>query len=64
MKKTYLILPILGLIFLETVSAQQRATLTIEQAINIALHESYTVQTNDESRKARRFEYLYNKAQF
>jgi outer membrane protein TolC len=64
MKKTYLILPVLGLIFLETAFAQQKTKLTIEQAINIALHESYTVQTNDESRKARRFEYLYSKAQF
>jgi outer membrane protein TolC len=50
--------------FLETVSAQQKTTLTIEQAINIALQESYTVQTNDESRKAMQFEYLYYKAMF
>jgi outer membrane protein TolC len=52
------------MIFLMPGQAQQRTTLTIEQAIDIALRESYTVQSNDEARNAMRYEYLYYKAQF
>jgi outer membrane protein TolC len=62
--KTYFISLVLGLMFVGTVQGQQQTTLTIEQAINIALHESYTVQSNDEGRQAMHFEYLYYKAQF
>ncbi|MDR1223520.1 MAG: TolC family protein [Tannerella sp.] len=58
------ILPILGIWLSFPVHAQQKILLTIEQAINIALHESYTVQSNDESRNGMRYEYLYYKAQF
>ncbi|MDR0725545.1 MAG: hypothetical protein LBF59_06010, partial [Prevotellaceae bacterium] len=60
--KLYLILPFLGLMILGKLQAQQKTTLTIEQAVNIALHESYTVQSNDENRKAMQFSYLYYKA--
>jgi outer membrane protein TolC len=63
--KIYLILSVLGLTIWQTaVHAQQKTTLTIEQAINIALQESYTVQSNDEDRKAMQYLYLYYKAQF
>jgi outer membrane protein TolC len=63
--KIFLILFVLGLTIWQTaVHAQQKTTLTIEQAVNIALHKSYTVQSIDENRKALQFEYLYYKAQF
>jgi outer membrane protein TolC len=47
-----------------TVQAQQKITLSIEEAVGIALKESYTVRSNDENRKAIQYEYLYYKAQF
>lgn len=62
--KLYLILPVWGLTLLQTLHAQNKTVLTIEQAVNIALHESYTVQSNDEDRKAMQFSYMYYKAQF
>jgi outer membrane protein TolC len=62
--KTYLLIPFAGWMLLTTAQAQQKMTLTIEQAVDIALRESYTVQSNDENRKAMQFEYLYYKAQF
>jgi outer membrane protein TolC len=58
-----LILPALGLTILQ-LHAQQARTLTIEQAISIALHDSYTIRSNDEDRQAMQYEYLYYKAQF
>ncbi|MDR1257908.1 MAG: TolC family protein [Tannerellaceae bacterium] len=60
--KTFM--PLLGALVSLTGYAQQKTLLTIEQAIDIALHESYTVQSNDEARNAMRYEYLYYKAQF
>jgi outer membrane protein TolC len=54
----------MGLMILQTLHAQLKMTLTIEQAVNIALQESYTVRSNDEDRKAMQYEYLYYKAQF
>jgi outer membrane protein TolC len=62
--RLYLILPVWGFMFLGRLCAQQTTTLTIEQAVNIALHESYTLRSNDENRKAMQFSYLYYKAQF
>jgi outer membrane protein TolC len=59
-----LILPISGILLSSLGHAQQKILLTIDEAINIALHESYTVQSNDEARNAMRYEYLYYKAQF
>jgi outer membrane protein TolC len=59
-----LILLISGILLSSLRYAQQKTLLTIEQAIDIALHESYTVQSNDEARNAMRYEYLYYKAQF
>ncbi|MDR1274314.1 MAG: TolC family protein [Odoribacteraceae bacterium] len=59
-----LILPILGILLSSPGRAQQKTMLTIEQAIEIALRESYTVRSNDEARNAMRHEYLYYKAQF
>jgi outer membrane protein TolC len=59
-----LVLPVLGMLFFLPGQAQQKTMLTIEQAINIALRESYTVQSNDDDRRAMRYEYLYYKAQF
>ena len=44
--------------------AQEKTVLTIEQAIEIALHGSYTVRSQDESRRAMQYQYLYYKAQF
>jgi hypothetical protein len=44
------ILPIAGIWLSSLGHAQQKTMLTIEQAIGIALHESYTVQSNDEAR--------------
>lgn len=61
--KRYLILPVLGLTILP-LWAQEKVTLTIEQAVGIALRESYTVRSNDENRQAMQYEYLYYKAQF
>ena len=54
----------MGLFLFHTAQAQQKTILTIEQAIDIALHGSYTVRSNDESRKARQYQYLYYQAQF
>ncbi|MDR2138629.1 MAG: TolC family protein [Tannerella sp.] len=63
--KKCLILFVCGLICRGTaVRGQQKTKLTIEQAVRIALHESYTVQSNDEDRRAMQYEYLYYKAQF
>ncbi|MDR0700176.1 MAG: TolC family protein [Tannerella sp.] len=62
--KICLISLVLGWMFWGTVRGQQQTTLTIEQAVNIALQKSYTVQSNDEDRKAMQYEYLYYKAQF
>ncbi|MDR2038652.1 MAG: TolC family protein [Bacteroidales bacterium] len=63
--KKRLILPVVGCILGFTLSnAQENKLLTIEQAIEIALHGSYTVRSNDNSRQAMRFEYQYYKAQF
>ena len=62
--KTYIILPILGILLLKPVCAQQKTLLTIEQSIDIALHGSYTVRSNDDNRKAMQYQYLYYKAQF
>jgi outer membrane protein TolC len=65
MKLNFILPIILGLTIWQTKThAQQKITLTIEQAVNIALQESYTVQSNDEDRKAMQFSYLYYKAQF
>ena len=63
--KIHVILPILGILLLfHPVCAQEKTLLTIEQAIDIALHGSYTVRSNDENRKAMQYQYLYYKAQF
>lgn len=61
--KRHLILPVFGLTILP-LQAQQKTTLSIEQAVSIALHDSYTVRSNDEARQAMQYEYLYYKAQF
>ena len=62
--KTHTILPI-GILFLfQTLQAQEKTILTIDRAIDIALHGSYTVRSNDESRRAAQYYYLYWQAQF
>ncbi|MDR1223968.1 MAG: TolC family protein, partial [Tannerella sp.] len=58
------ILPVLGILISSLGYAQQKTMLTIEQAIRIALQDSYVVRSNDEARTAMRYEYLYYKAQF
>jgi outer membrane protein TolC len=63
MKRYLTILPAWGLIILP-LHAQRATTLTIEQAVSIALKESYTIRSNDEDRQAMQYEYLYYKAQF
>ena len=56
---------LLFLLFISyTAQPQQKTTLTIEQAIEIALHGSFTMRSNDENRKAMEYQYLYYKAQF
>ena len=40
------------LLFSTTLQAQEKTVLTIDRAIDIALHGSYTVRSNDESRRA------------
>ena len=44
--------------------AQEKSILSIDRAIEIALHGSYTVRSNDEDRKAMQYQYLYYQAQF
>ena len=62
--KTHIFLPILVLFLFHSVQAQEKTILTIDRAIDIALHGSYTVRSNDESRRASQYNYLYYKAQF
>ncbi len=62
--KIHTILPILGILLFQPVYAQEKTLLTIEQAIDIALHGSYTIRSNDENRKAMQYHYLYYQAQF
>jgi outer membrane protein TolC len=69
--KIHFILTVFGLMSLQWTAvaqqapmAQQPTKLTIEQAVDIALRESYTVRSHDENRQAMQYEYLYYKAQF
>ena len=60
------IFPILGIFvfFLCTSQAQETRKITFDEAISIALGESYTVHYYKEDMEATRFSYLYTKAQF
>jgi len=58
------ILSVLFLLMFSPMWAQEEIILTIDQAVEIALHGSYTVRSNDESRKAMQYQYLYYQAQF
>ncbi len=62
--KLHTFLPIILILSLLPVRAQEKTLLTIDQAIDIALHGSYTVRSNDENRRAMQYQYLYYKAQF
>ena len=62
--KTHFFISILVLLLYQSAHAQEKTILTIDKAIDIALHGSYTVRSNDESRRAMQFQYLYRKAQF
>ena len=62
--KTHIFISILGLLLFQTLQAQEKTILTIDRAIDIALHGSYTVRSNDESRRAMQYNYLYYQAQF
>ncbi len=62
--KIHTILPILVLLLWQPLQAQEKTVLSIDQAIDIALHGSYTVRSNDENRRAMQYYYLYYKAQF
>ena len=55
---------ILFLLLFTSLRAQEKTVLTIEQAIEVALHGSYTVRSNDEKRRAMEYQYLYYQAQF
>jgi len=61
---TNIILPVLFLLLFAPLRAQEKTVLTIDRAIDIALHGSYTVRSNDENRKAMQYQYLYYQAQF
>lgn len=52
------------LFVLYTMQLNGQHILTYEQAIEIALHESYTIKSYAEDLKAMEFSYLYYKAQF
>jgi len=56
-------LTVLMIVFSHTVHSQMR-TISYEEAIQIALGESYTVQYYKEAMEATRFSYLYTKANF
>ena len=62
--KTHTFLFILVLLLFPTLQAQEKTILTIDRAISIALYGSYTVRSNDESRRAMQSNYLYFQAQF
>ena len=64
MLKVIKIVPVFLLLLSFTAQAQQKTILTIEQAIDVALHGSYTVRSNDERRRAMQYHYLYYQAQF
>ena len=60
------IFPIVGLLVLlvTSIQAQDTRKITFDEAISIALGESYTVHYYKEDMEATRFSYLYTKAQF
>ena len=55
---------ILLLFFISTTKAQDIRKITFDEAISIALGESYTVHYYKEDMEATRYSYLYTKAQF
>ncbi|MDR1755517.1 MAG: TolC family protein [Culturomica sp.] len=61
--KITLFLPIL-LVFAANLQAQDTLTLTFQEAVGIALRESYTIKSHDESKQASLYDYQYYKAQF
>ena len=62
--KTCIFSSVLFLLPFYPLRAQDKTILTIDRAIDIALHGSYTVRSNDENRRAMQYQYLYYKAQF
>ena len=62
--KVQVFLSVFLFVLFPSLRAQEKTVLTIGQAIDIALHGSYTVRSNDENRKAAQFNYLYFQAQF
>ena len=62
--KTQIMFLFFFLFMLRLLHAQEKTVLTIDRAIDIALYGSYTVRSNDESRQAMRYNYLYYQAQF
>jgi len=64
MLKEVKIVSVFLLFLFHTALAQEKTILTIEQAIDFALHGSFTVRSNDENRRAMQYQYLYYQAQF
>ena len=62
--KSHTFLPILIFLLFPSLQAQEKTVLTIDRAIDFALHGSFTVRSNDENRRAAQFNYLFYKAQF